>query len=265
MQRKVSLLYLLLILLLAWPLPARGWSGKVIGVAAEVLTYATSSTESSIGIKLFIKVSDSILNFSRICALRPLPTAQNFPKTTPITKATTSQTSTITIEFIASPPYFQRENIAMNMPNHYSSWPRVHLSTQWMASSVCHCEESCLAGGDGAVVDSCSCSHDVLHAIRRCVQLSVQEAERVRLGRSMHLLIHIVCSRSHWLQQSLSWDFRAEQLKVRTLSKKIKTSKPHRFLFNFRSFHGNPWLIARSHRLPFFYFESFCRVELNRQ
>ena len=33
-QRKVSLLYLLLILLLAWPLPARGWSGRVIGVAA---------------------------------------------------------------------------------------------------------------------------------------------------------------------------------------------------------------------------------------
>jgi hypothetical protein len=26
-------------------------------------------------------VSDSILNFSRIWALRPLPTAQNFPKT----------------------------------------------------------------------------------------------------------------------------------------------------------------------------------------
>ena len=33
-QRKASLLYLLLILLLAWPLPARGWSGRVIGVAA---------------------------------------------------------------------------------------------------------------------------------------------------------------------------------------------------------------------------------------
>ena len=120
-QRKVSLLYLLLILLLALPLPARGWSGKVIGVAAEALTYATSSTESSSGIKLSIKVSDSILNFSRICPLRPLPTAQNFPKTTPITKATTSQTSNITIEFTASPPYFQRENIAMSMPNlHYS-------------------------------------------------------------------------------------------------------------------------------------------------
>jgi hypothetical protein len=33
-KRKVSLLYLLLILLLARPLPARAWSGRVIGVAA---------------------------------------------------------------------------------------------------------------------------------------------------------------------------------------------------------------------------------------
>ena len=115
------------------------------------------------------------------------------------------------------------------------------------------------------MVDSCSCSHDVLQAIRRSVQLCVQEAERVRSRPCQHLLVHIVFSRSHWLQQSLSRDFKAEQLKVRTLSKKIKTSKPHRFLFNVRSFHGNLWLIARSHRLRFFYFESFCRVELNRQ
>ena len=34
MKIKVSLLYLLLMLFLAWPLPARGWSGRVIGVAA---------------------------------------------------------------------------------------------------------------------------------------------------------------------------------------------------------------------------------------
>ena len=116
-----------------------------------------------------------------------------------------------------------------------------------------------------AVVDSCSCSQDVLHSIRRCLQLFVQAAERVRRERSMHLPIHALCSRSHWLQQSLSWDFRVEQLKVRTLSKTIKLIKPHCFLFNVRSFHRNLWFIARSHRLRFFYFESFCRVELNRQ
>ena len=89
------------------------------------------------------------------------------------------------------------------------------------------------------MVDCCSCSHDVLQAIRRFVQLCVQEAERVRRGPSMHLLIQIVCSRSHWLQQSLSRDFRVEQLKVRILSKTIKLIKPHCFLFNVRSFHGN--------------------------
>ena len=135
-----------------------------------------------------------------------------------------------------------------------------------MASSVCHCEESCLAGGDGAEVDSCSCSHDVLQAIRRFVQLCVQEAERVESRPPcQHLLVQIVCSRSHWLQQSLSRDFRVEQLRARTLSKTIKLIKPHCFLFNVRSFHRNPWLIARSHRLRFFYFASFCRVELNCQ
>jgi hypothetical protein len=104
-------------------------------------------------------------------------------------------------------------------------------------TSVCHCEESCLAGGDGAVVDSCSCSHDALQAVRRFMQLRVQEAERVRRGPSMHLPIHALCSRSHWLQQSLSRDFKVEQPKVKTLSKTIKTSKPHRFLFNLRSLH----------------------------
>ena len=125
----------------------------------------------------------------------------------------------------------------MNMPKHISPWPRVHLSTRWLASSVCHCEESRLAGGDGAVVDSCSCSHDVLHAIRRCMQLSVQEAERVRSRPPcQQLLVHHVCSRSHWLQQSLSRDFKVEQLKVRTLSKTTKTIKPNWFLFNFASF-----------------------------
>ena len=114
-------------------------------------------------------------------------------------------------------------------------------------------------------MDSCSCSHDVLQAIRRSVQLCVQEAERVRSRPCQHLLVHIVCSRSHWLQQSLSWDFRVEQLKVKTLSKTIKLIKLHCFLFNVPSFYGNPWLTSRSRRLPIFYFESFCRVELNRQ
>jgi hypothetical protein len=152
----------------------------------------------------------------------------------------------------------------MNMPNLYSPWPRVHLSTRWLASSVSHWEELRLAGGDGAVVDSCSCSHDALQAVRRFMQLCVQEAERVRSRSCQHLLLHIVCSRSHWLQQSLSWDFKVEQLKVRTLSKTIKLIKPHCFLFNLRSFHRNPWLTARSHRFRFFYSESFCSVELNR-
>lgn len=95
------------------------------------------------------------------------------------------------------------------------------------------------------MVDSCSCSHDVLHAIRRCMQLSVQEAERVRSRPPcQQLLVHHVCSRSHWLQQSLSRDFQVEQLKVRTLSKTTKTIKPNWFLFNFRSFHLGPCLPA---------------------
>ncbi len=81
------------------------------------------------------------------------------------------------------------------------------------------------------------------------MQPSVQEAERVPRGRSMHLLIHIVCSRSHWLQQSLSRGFRVEQLKVKTLSKKIKTSKSYRFLFNLRSFHFGLWLPSQTHWL----------------
>ncbi|NIQ90840.1 MAG: nuclease, partial [Deltaproteobacteria bacterium] len=34
MKRKASLFYLLLMLLLALPLPVQGWSGKVIGVDA---------------------------------------------------------------------------------------------------------------------------------------------------------------------------------------------------------------------------------------
>ena len=115
-------------------------------------------------------------------------------------------------------------------------------------TSVCHCEESCLGGGDGAEVDCCSCSHDVLQAIRRSVQLCAHEAERVRSRPCQHLFVHIVCSRSHWLQQSLSWDFKVEQPKVKTLSKQIKIIKTHCFLFNVHSFHLGQWLTARSHQ-----------------
>ena len=100
-----------------------------------------------------------------------------------------------------------------------------------------------------AVLDPCSCSHDVLHEIRRCVQLFVQEAERVRRGPSMHLPIHIVCSRSHWLQQSLSRDFRVEQLKVGTHRKTSKSIKPNCFLFNLLSYHLGTCLPAQTHWL----------------
>ena len=98
-----------------------------------------------------------------------------------------------------------------------------------------------------AVVDSCSCSHDALHSLRSCLHLFVQTAERVRRGRSTHLPTQALCSASHWLQQSLSEDFRVEQLKVRTLSKKNKTSKPHRFLFNLRSFRFGHCLPEQAH------------------
>jgi hypothetical protein len=75
-------------------------------VIEAIPIYADSSTGPSIGVKLSTKVSDSISNFDRYRASKPLPAAQNFPKVTPITKATNSQTSIINIEFIASPPLF---------------------------------------------------------------------------------------------------------------------------------------------------------------
>ena len=100
-----------------------------------------------------------------------------------------------------------------------------------------------------AVVDCCSCPHDALQAVRRFMQLCVQEAERSRSRPPcQHLLLHIVYCHSHWLEQSLSWNFKVEQLKVKTLSKKIKIIKPHCFLFNVRSFHLGPWLPVRSHQ-----------------
>ena len=116
-----------------------------------------------------------------------------------------------------------------------------------------------------AVVDSCSCSHDVLHSLRSCMQLFVQAAERVRRGRSTHLPTHALCSRSHWLQQSLSEDFRVEQLKVKTLSKTIKTSKPHRFLFNLRSFRFGHCLPEQTHwlRSPLIFWLLVCHTLLH--
>ena len=77
-----------------------------------------NSDESSRGIKLSTKASDSILLFSRICASRPLPAAQNFPKAIPTTTATDNQISSMNIMFNASPLIFHREKPAMNMPNH---------------------------------------------------------------------------------------------------------------------------------------------------
>ena len=77
-----------------------------------------NSDESSRGVKLSSKASDSILIFSGICASRPLPAAQNFPKAIPTTTATDSQISSMNIMFNASPLIFHREKDAMNMPNH---------------------------------------------------------------------------------------------------------------------------------------------------
>jgi hypothetical protein len=86
--------------------------------AVETLIYAASSDESSRGIILSTKASDSILLFSGICASRPLPAAQNFPKAIPTTTATDNQISSMNIMFNASPLIFHREKLAMNMPNH---------------------------------------------------------------------------------------------------------------------------------------------------
>ena len=98
--------------------PAHMWSDQKVLICVEkcnqkkakcgqlCTNFKEYTTDSSAGIRLSIKVSDSILNFARIWASRPLPAAHNFPKKTPITKATNSQTSSMIIEFIASPPLF---------------------------------------------------------------------------------------------------------------------------------------------------------------
>ena len=92
----------------------QGKEAEVVGT----LIYAASSGKSSRSITLSTKASDSVLLFLGICALRPLPTAQNFPKAIPTTTATDSQISSMNITFIAFPLTFNREKSAMNMPNH---------------------------------------------------------------------------------------------------------------------------------------------------
>ena len=75
-------------------------------MAETISIYAAFLKESSVGVKLFAKVSGSISILDWYRASKRFPTAQNFPKKTPVTKATKSQTSKMNIMFIASPPLF---------------------------------------------------------------------------------------------------------------------------------------------------------------
>ncbi len=54
------------------------------------------------------------------------------------------------------------------------------------------------------------------------------------------LFVHHAFSRSHRVLQSVSRGGKVEQLKVKTPSRTIKTINPHRFLFNYSSFHRSP-------------------------
>ncbi len=80
--------------------------------------------------------------------------------------------------------------------------------------------------------------HESLQAARRCTQLSVQVSERMDSRPPIQqLFVHHAFSRSHRVPQSVARGGKVEQLKVRTLSKTTKTINPHRFLFNYSSFH----------------------------
>ena len=72
----------------------------------QISLYAAFLKESSVGVKLFAKVSDSVSIFDRYRKSKRLPTAQNLPMKIPVTMATKSQTSKMNMTFIASPPLF---------------------------------------------------------------------------------------------------------------------------------------------------------------